>query len=186
MPVRYRGTVTADSIDPAQLDFMSFVEFAVEKASAELEQVDPVAMRLVLELHRVTGAVVYDLESSVHRPSGWTWSGFRVLFVLWLVGPSESKRIAELAGISRSATSALVKTLIKDGLVEAERSITDGRALTVSLTESGHSAITDTFAAHNRREQLWADALTGEERQILTGLLQKLATAIDQDGIKRR
>jgi DNA-binding MarR family transcriptional regulator len=109
-----------------------------------------------------------------------------VLFVLWLVGPSESKRIAEWAGMSRSATSALVKTLIRDGLVASERSTTDGRALTVSLTSAGHSAITDRFAAHNRREQHWTNALTGPERLLLTGLLQKLTTANDQDEIKRR
>ena len=54
-------------------------------------------MRLVLTLHRVTTALVYDLESTVHRPRGWSWSGFRVLFVLWLGGPLVAKRVAELS-----------------------------------------------------------------------------------------
>ncbi|WP_338893647.1 hypothetical protein [Rhodococcus sovatensis] len=58
------GTVPADAIDPDQLDFMSFVEFAVDKASTELEQVDPVAMRLVLELHRVTCTTGDDREAT--------------------------------------------------------------------------------------------------------------------------
>jgi DNA-binding MarR family transcriptional regulator len=169
------------------LDFLSFVDFAVTKASAELPSVDPVAMRLVLELHRVTSALVYDLESTVHRPSGWTWSGFRVLFVLWLAGPSEAKRIAELSGNSRSATSALIKTLARDGYITTEKSRADGRAINVALTDRGHAAIADTFALHNKREQMWADALTPPERLVLIGLLEKLAAgSAASEAVKRR
>jgi DNA-binding MarR family transcriptional regulator len=179
-------------MDPApaaadQLDFLSFVDFAVTKTCEELPSVDPVAMRLVLELHRVTNALVYDLESTVHRPSGWTWSGFRVLFVLWLAGPSEAKRIAELSGNSRSATSALIKTLSRDGFVSTERSESDGRAITVALTDRGRSAIADTFSLHNKREQMWADALSKPERLVLIGLLEKLADGTSaQKAVKRR
>ena len=41
--------------------------------------------------------VVYDLESTVHRPRGWSWPGFRVLFAIWLSAPVEAKKVAELA-----------------------------------------------------------------------------------------
>ena len=179
--------MTVDPAEADQLNFLSFVDYAVDKAKAELPHVDPIAMRLVLELHRVTSALVYDLEASVHRPSGWTWSGFRVLFVLWLVGPSESKRIAELSGNSRSSTSALVKTLTRDGLVQTEKSLVDGRAVSVTLTDKGRSAIAETFTAHNQREQLWSESLSRPERLVLIGLLEKLAGgAAGSDGIKRR
>jgi DNA-binding MarR family transcriptional regulator len=179
--------MTTEDIAPDQLDFLSFVDFAVAKTKEELPSVDATAMRLVLELHRVTSALVYDLESTVHRPSGWTWSGFRVLFVLWLAGPSESKRIAELSGNSRSATSALVKTLTRDALVRTEKSVSDGRAVSIALTERGRAAIADTFTRHNKREQIWADVLSRPERLVLIGLLEKLATGVaGREAIKRR
>ena len=57
------------------LDFWSFVDFAVERASQELPETDTDAMRLVLMLHRAVGMLVYDLESSVHRPRGLSWAG---------------------------------------------------------------------------------------------------------------
>lgn len=66
-----------ETTDQSNLDFLSFVDFAVGKTVDELPEVDPVSMRLVLALHRVTSALVYDLESTVHRPSGWSWPGFR-------------------------------------------------------------------------------------------------------------
>jgi DNA-binding MarR family transcriptional regulator len=81
----------------------------------------------------------------------------------------------------------LVKTLTRDGLVQTEKSAVDGRAVSVTLTDKGRSAIARTFAAHNQREQLWSQALTRPERLVLIGLLEKLAAgAAGSDGIKRR
>src|SRR5512139_2906458 len=112
-----------------ELDYLSFVEFAVTTVAERLPAVDLTAMRLVLSLHRVTSAVVYDRESSVHRPNGWSWPGFRVLFALWAVGPMESKRVAQLSGMSRAAVSALVNTLERDGLVSRTQSESDRRVV---------------------------------------------------------
>jgi DNA-binding MarR family transcriptional regulator len=143
-------------------------------------------MRLVLALHRVTSALVYDLESSVHRPSGWSWPGFRVMFVLWLAGPCESKRVAQLSGMSRAAVSALVNTLERDGLLRKETSAADRRAVQLSLTDAGHDAIVSTYTIHNQREQQWANALTERERLTLIGLLEKLATGTAARSAARR
>ncbi|RNL80756.1 MarR family winged helix-turn-helix transcriptional regulator [Halostreptopolyspora alba] len=172
--------------DQDQLDYLSFVDFAIARTTAELPQVDPVPMRFVLTLHRVTSALVYDLESTVHRPNGLSWPGFRVLFVLWLAGPLEAKRIAELSGMSRAAVSALVKTLDRDGLVTRERATHDRRALQLTLTDHGHGAITGAFEEHNKRERAWADTLTRPEMTILIGLLEKLMHGAQAAEIKRR
>ncbi|MBI0298848.1 MarR family transcriptional regulator [Streptomyces sp. PRKS01-29] len=131
-------------------------------------------MRLVLTLHRAVNMLVYDLESSVHRPRGWSWPGFRVLFVIWLTGPVEAKQVAELSGMSRAAVSALVNTLERDGLVAKARSPHDGRAVNLTLTDQGRGAIVETFRAHNTREQEWVGSLSREEQTTLTELLGKL------------
>jgi DNA-binding MarR family transcriptional regulator len=169
-----------------QLDYLSFVDHAINVASRELPEVDPAAMRLVLTLHRVTSALVYDLEASVHRPRGWTWPGFRVLFVLWLAGPAEAKRVAELSGMSRAAVSALVNTLQRDGLVERRQADHDRRAVRLTLTSAGHDAITEAFRAHNQREQAWAGLLTATERATLVKLLEKLTAGRDSIAARRR
>lgn len=48
-------------------------------------------------LHSVSSALVYDLESGVHRPAGWSWSGFRLLFALWIFGPLGGTTAARLS-----------------------------------------------------------------------------------------
>lgn len=166
--------MTEEQPGSEHLHFWSFVDHAIDRATRKLPGVDPLAMRLVLTLHRAANMLVYDLESSVHRPRGWSWPGFRVLFAVWLAGPVEAKQVAEVSGMSRAAVSALVSTLERDGLVTKERAAHDGRAVQLGLTDKGLDAITTAFQAHNDREQEWAAALSPGERETLIALLQKL------------
>ncbi|MGW1786808.1 MarR family winged helix-turn-helix transcriptional regulator [Streptomyces sp. NPDC002143] len=178
--------MTQEQPDAENLHFWSFIDHAVERAGLELPGVDPLAMRLVLTLHRAANMLVYDLESTVHRPRGWSWPGFRVLFAIWLSGPVEARKVAELSGMSRAAVSALMRTLERDGLVSKERAAYDGRAVQLRLTGAGLEAITSAFRAHNEREQEWARSLSEEEQRTLIDLLSKLAAHSTHFGARHR
>ena len=166
-----------------ELDFWTFVDAAVERAHDRLPELDPEATRLILTLYRVTNMVIYDMESVVHRPRGWSYPGFRLLFTLWIAGPMEAKRAAELSGMSRQAVSALVRTLDRDGLVSKVPAVHDRRAVRLSLTAEGEEAISGAFVTHNERERLWAGSLSEEERDTLARLLAKLGA---REGVRRR
>lgn len=167
--------VTA-STAPAHTDpTLEFVADAVEVTVDRLAGVDRQSMEMVLLLHRVTNAVVYDLESTVHRPAGWSWSAFRAVFTLWASGPLEPSRLADLSGMSRQAVSALVKTLEADGVVRRSAAEHDARSVVLTLTPEGSVRLERSFLAHNRREQQWASLLEPEERVTLTRSLVKLA-----------
>lgn len=144
-------------------------------------------MEMVLLLHRVASSVVYDLESTVHRPAGWSWSAFRLLFTLWVAGPQESRRIAQLSGMSRAAVSSLTNTLTASGALQRSPGERDGRAVVLSLTLSGSEALEKTFRVHNRREAKWAQLITPEELRTLNTVLAKLARAAQgQEWVSRR
>jgi DNA-binding MarR family transcriptional regulator len=168
------------------LDFLTFPQHALEEARLRLPELDADAMRMVLLLHRVTNALVYDLESSVHRPRGWSWAGFRLLFVLWISGPVEGKQAAALSGMSRAAVSNLVNTLDRAGLVRRETSPTDARAVLLSLTPSGAKQFDAAFGEHNAREREWASLLTRDERKQLITLLTKLSHGAQSDWVNQR
>lgn len=168
--------------DPA----VAFVEHAIAETARRVPDLDRDAMDLVLHLHRVTNAVVYDLESTVHRPAGWSWSAFRAVFTLWIAGPLEPSRLADLSGMSRQAVSALVKTLEADGLVERRAVAGDRRSVLLSLTERGERRIDRVFHDHNQREAAWAGALDPDERATLTRLLRKLATTAQAPWVNHR
>jgi DNA-binding MarR family transcriptional regulator len=168
------------------LHFWSFIDYAIDAATRELPAIDPLAMRAIFTLHRAANMIVYDLESTVHRPRGWSWPGFRVLFALWLAGPLEAKRVAELSGMSRAAVSALVATLERDGLVSKDKDPRDGRAIRLTLAPAGRNAITEAFRAHNDREIEWAGALSKDEQRTLIRLLGKITAHADHIEARQR
>lgn len=176
----------ANSRDQSADAALAFVDRAVDEAAQRLPVVDREAMQLVLLLHRVTNAVVYDLESTVHRPAGWSWSAFRAVFTLWISGPLEPSRLAEQSGMSRQAVSSLAKTLESDGLVERRAADGDARSVVLSLTRLGNARLEDAFLAHNAREAEWAAVLDPSERVQLTKLLTKLASAAQQPWVNHR
>ena len=165
---------------------VAFVEHAVDHTAARLPQIDRQAMELVLHLHRVTNAVVYDLESTVHRPAGWSWSAFRAVFTLWVSGPLEPSRLAERSGMSRQAVSALAKTLEADGMIERRTADRDARSIVLSLTDEGADRLERVFLEHNRREAEWAGVLEPDERAELTRLLTKLADTTHDSWVNHR
>jgi DNA-binding MarR family transcriptional regulator len=165
---------------------LSFVGRAVADTARRLPDTDREAMELVLLLHRVTNTVVYDIESTVHRPAGWSWSAFRAGFTLWVSGPLEPSRLAETSGMSRQAVSALAKTLEADGLVERTAAANDARSIVLALTPLGVERIERVFLAHNRREADWAGVLDPDERHQLTRLLTKLADAAHDPWVNHR
>lgn len=181
-PSTVASTVTSTGRDAA----LAFVGRAVDDTAARLPSIDREAMQLVLLLHRVTNAVVYDLESTVHRPAGWSWSAFRAAFTLWISGPLEPSRLAEQSGMSRQAVSALAKTLTADGLVERRTADHDARSIVLSLTDAGAEQLEAVFLRHNRREAAWAGALDVDERRTLTRLLAKLADAAHDPWVNHR
>lgn len=169
-----------------QLDYWSFVELARKRLNEEFTDNDANATKVILTLNRAASLVIYDLESSVHRPRGWSWSAFRLMFVIWLAGPMEPNVAANLTGMSRAAVSNLSNTLIAKDLLSKTASALDGRAMTLALTDDGRQQIRETFLDHNRQESRWASALTEIEQELLIMLLEKLMSRRDEIGIKLR
>lgn len=168
------------------LDFQSFARFALDRAAQLQPSIDTEAAALVLTLHRAASTVVYDLESSVHRPRGWSWAGFRLMFALWIVGPMDAKDAARIAGMSRQAASSQANTLQREGLLRRIKSPHDGRAIAFALTQAGQDAISASYHEHNIRERTWAELLTPEECALVTSALGKLLDSAPHLDVRRR
>lgn len=181
VPVSVPGTAP-EAIEAA----LGFVDLAVAKVAQRVAGTDTEAMALVMLLHRVTNTVVYDMESTVHRPAGWSWSAWRALFTLWISGPLEPSRLAELSGMSRQAVSALAKTLEADGLIERRSAERDARSVVLSISRTGEQRLQRAFTDHNRREAEWVAALDPDERATLTRLLAKLADTAREPWVSHR
>jgi DNA-binding MarR family transcriptional regulator len=168
------------------LDFWSFIDLANRRLTTEYGSTHELATQVLLTLNRASNVVTYDLESSIHRPRGLSWSAFRLMFVTWLAGPIESKTAATLTGMSRAAVSNLTKTLVSGGLMERTPDGRDGRSVQLSLTDRGRSEIGEIYREQNEREHAWTSALTEPEQRILVMLLDKLITNRSQFDVRGR
>ena len=112
---------TDDQPTVGVLNFWSFIELANKRLATEHGFRDQLATEVLLTLNRASNVVTYDLESSIHRPRGWSWSSFRLLFVTWLAGPIEPKAAAELTGMRLLvlATTYVVKRFTHDQATRA-------------------------------------------------------------------
>lgn len=178
--------LTALEAKAKDLNYWSFVELARKRLDEEFHDNDARATRVILSLNRAASLVIYDLESSIHRPRGWSWSAFRLMFVLWLAGPMESASAAKLTGMSRAAVSNLSNTLVASGLLRKEAATQDRRAVILSMTDKGLSEIRAAFRDHNRQESRWASVLTEIEQDLLVMLLEKLMARREDVGARFR
>jgi DNA-binding MarR family transcriptional regulator len=181
-PKRQKATTKTDE----DVTFWSFIELARDQLTRKSTFAHPRANRLLLTLNRASSAITFDLESAIHRPRGWSWSGFRLLFVVWLAGPVEPKNAALLTGMSRAAVSNLSKALVADGLMVRSPGPDDGRSAQLALTESGSARMAAVFDEQNERENTWASALTDIEQDLLIMLLDKLIANRDDFDVRGR
>lgn len=149
-------------------------------------RVDLDVLTAALNLVRVANLLVNDLESRVHRPSGWTWAGFRVMFAVMVTQRAEPREVARLAGVSRASVSGVLNTLQRDGLIVRERSSSDRRIVTVRLTPRGRRATVEAFRKNHEVEKRWLDRLTDKELQRLIALLHRLHSPFKGNATKPR
>jgi DNA-binding MarR family transcriptional regulator len=154
-----------------------YAAYARERLATMPPPADPDGFTLAYHLLHVSALVVSDLESRIHRPRGWTLPGFRLMFKLWLLGPTRPARLAEISVMSRSAVTNALHTLERAGLVERHADGADRRAIDVALTEKGCTAVREAFAEQTAREAQWFAELSTQERATLAGLLTRLVAA---------
>lgn len=135
---------------------------------------DPSANSLLLFLNRASADFTADLEAEVHKPLGLTWSGYRLLFVLWIAGDLEPARIADLTHTSRASVTNLSATFVEQGLIDRRPSETDKRSVLLSLTGEGKKQVKEAFLAQDARQKELLSVLTQEEQVILRLLLAKM------------
>jgi len=75
-------------------------------------------MAAVSNIYRAANAVRNHLERTVLAPHELTWTGWVVLWVVWIWGDIESRHVAAEAGISKGTLTGVQNTLISRGLIK--------------------------------------------------------------------
>ena len=139
--------------------------------------IDLDAMAVVSNIFRVSVLFHNEAEKRFLLEHKLTFSGFTVLWVLWVFGRMESYQLAEECGISKGTLTGIVTTLEKYRFAERKPHSTDGRRRFVQLTRKGKNLMKKLFPAINNLEQEFVGELTktelAEAARILRIILHK-------------
>ena len=155
-------------------DAQEFSEMAASRVTNELSNPDLKLFLLSFAFSRTSTQFARHVESHVHRPSGLTWAGFRILFTVWVCGSMESNRVAHFSGLSRPSVSSALKTLERDELITRKSGSIDRRIVIVALTNKGETAVRDAYIEQHQVEKDFYGVLTEQERETLTELIEKI------------
>ncbi len=161
--------------DPREASWVQFRAHAASTTRQRRPEVDERAIALTFALHRVAAEHQRRSEALLLRRHGLSYSGFRVLFMVWLVEPVQARELARHAGVSRQTTSTVLTTLEGAGLVARERSASgDRRVVSVRLTGAGRTLVAEALLAQNTLERRWFGVLTPGEQDELVALCDRI------------
>ncbi|MDI3387755.1 MarR family transcriptional regulator [Streptomyces sp. B-S-A8] len=143
-------------------------------------------MAAVANIYRAAATVRHHLENSVLRGSDLTWTAFVVLWVVWVWGESETRHIAEEAGISKGTLTGVARTLESRGLLRRAGHPSDGRLVLLRLTDEGEAFMREVFPAFNEEEAFVTSQLSDEECRGLADGLRRVVLQVEERGEERR
>jgi len=144
------------------------------------------AMTTIASIQRVAMRIRHHLEQGVLKDSELTWTGFLVLWVLWLFGEMQTRYLAEEVGVNRSTLSGVLATLERRGLLTRRGHESEGRLVLVELTPEGGALIDKLFPRFGAEEAFVVGSLSPDSMRRLGNSLRSVQQQLDSDEGKRR
>ena len=139
-------------------------------------EVDHASLAVVSNLYRAALAVRKHVERAVLAEHGLTWTGWVVLWIVWVHEEAEVSHAAVAAGLSRATLTGVQQTLVAKGFVQRRPHPDDRRKFTLSVTRSGDDLMADLIPAFNSVESWVTQDLdacaTGELAASLRALVK--------------
>lgn len=142
-------------------------------------ELDFEAAHAVSSIYRAANAVRGHVSNEVLRPAGITWTGFVVLWVVWINEGMETRRAAEAAAISKATLTGVVKTLEARGWIEKYGREDDRRLVELHLTATGQALMEDMYPRFNAIEAQVVSGLSSQQKADMTKSLRRIVTSID-------
>ncbi len=172
-PVVSRYAKAVDAAPGQSSHTLAATERAVAERIAGLS-LDMEAMAAVQNIYRAASEARNHLERTVLSPHGLTWTGWVVLWVVWIWGDIETRHVAAEAGISKGTLTGVAKTLEARGLLRRRTHPDDARRVLLSLTPAAQELMEEVFPEFNKEEAFVVGGLGERETKLMTVALRKV------------
>ncbi|MFJ9388966.1 MarR family winged helix-turn-helix transcriptional regulator [Nocardioides sp. NPDC101246] len=145
---------------------------------------DFAAANALSNLFRAANAVRSELTNRVLRKHDMTWTGFVVLWVVWIWDGMETRHVAESADISKATLTGVVRTLEGRGMIAREGDEKDRRLVRLRLTREGTELMERIYPEFNAVESEIISQLAERRVSTLTKTLRDVVIAAEgQNGV---
>src|SRR3954451_4361915 len=138
------------------------------------------AAHALSSLYRAANAVRNHITNLVLREHDLTWTGFVVLWVVWIWDGMETRHVAENAAISKATLTGLFRPLEARGWVTRESHDSDRRLVRLRLTPDGVDLMETLYPKFNAAESSLVSGLSARNVSDLTRNLRSIVTWIEQ------
>ena len=135
---------------------------------------------LVSDITRVANGIRVSLTNAVLREHDLSWTGFAILWLLWLHGPLETRHAAHAAAISKATLTGVVNTLEQREYLQRIPRSDDRRLVELHLTPTGSKFMEAVYPTYNQAEKDVLGVLTARQRASLRAGLEKLAESLER------
>jgi DNA-binding MarR family transcriptional regulator len=146
-------------------------------------QIDFAAAQTVSSIYRAANAVRAHITNAVLRQYDLTWSGFVVMWVVWIWDGMETRHVAESAAISKATLTGVVKTLESRGWITRESLVTDRRLVQLRLTQSGIDLMIELYPKFNAVESALMQQLSARSKASLSRDLRSIVRTVEAGGV---
>lgn len=139
------------------------------------------ATSIIWHIIRLARHAEQRLEFEVHRPSGWSWAGFRIMVNTLALGSVEPSQLATILGVSRPTITSNLDRLESDGLLLRQSDPSNRRKVRVILSAAGEAAVRQAMPAHMAVERQLVSGMSSKERSQLDQLLRYMLESMRED-----
>jgi DNA-binding MarR family transcriptional regulator len=147
-------------------------------------ELDFEAAHAVSSLYRAANAVRSHVTNEVLREYDISWTGFVVLWVVWIFDGIETRHAAEASAISKATLTGVVKTLEGRGWLVKQAMKEDRRRVALHLTPAGMKFMEELYPRFNAVESKVVADLNLKQCKQMTESLRVIVTTIEgMDGV---
>lgn len=143
------------------------------------------ATHAVSSIYRAANAVRAHVTNKVLHQYDLSWTGFVVMWVVWIAERIETRHAAEASAISKGTLTGVVKTLEAHGWIEKSACTEDRRLVELSLTSEGTALMQEVYPKFNAVESEVVSGLSRRRVKDLTNSLRAIVTDIEEAALPR-
>ena len=138
------------------------------------------SVSIISNTFRLTSIIRSFAENQVLKEFNLSFSGFTVMWVIWVWRDIETAKLAKNAGIAKSTLTGILITLEKHGYCKRMAHPSDARRVIVHISKAGEDLMEKIFPKFHKIEDMAVSDLTSDEFETTIDSLRTMLHTMEK------